>query len=276
MKQAPISEADLHAYVDAQLSPARQAEVEAHLQAYPDDARKVEAWRQQNASLHLLFDSVMQEALPDRLVQVPVDRLPVRRTGWGWQPLAAGVAIAFVSAGMGWFANDLHGKSGEAGLLALGPGQVPRVGVQNAAAFAHQAAVAHLVYSPDARRPVEIGAEQETQLVAWLSKRIGSPMHAPKLGKLSYELVGGRLLPGGSGPVAQFMYQDASGQRLTLYVSTDQVHNKDTGFKFMQEDKVNVFYWIDGKFGYALSGNISKTELARIASAVYEQLDKPS
>jgi anti-sigma factor RsiW len=121
---------------------------------------------------------------------------------------------------------------------------------------------------------VEIGAEQEDQLVAWLSKRIGSPIRPPKLGALGFELIGGRLLPGTSGPVAQFMYHDASGQRLTLYVSTENAANRDTAFRFAQEGPVSVFYWIDGKFGYALSAGIGKGELARVASAVYEQLEQ--
>ncbi|WP_414651571.1 anti-sigma factor family protein, partial [Herbaspirillum sp. UBA812] len=94
----------------------------------------------------------------------------------------------------------------------------------------------------------------------------------PKLAPLGYDLIGGRLLPGQSGPVAQFMYQDAAGQRLTLYVSHDQVQNSETGFRFAQEGKVNVFYWIDGQFGYALSGGVPRAELSRIASSVYEQL----
>lgn len=67
----------------------------------------------------------------------------------------------------------------------------------------------------------------------------------------------------------------ATGQRLALYVSTDQAHNKDTGFRFAQEGPVNVFYWIDGKFGYALSAGAFKAELARVATAVYDQLEKP-
>ncbi len=82
-------------------------------------------------------------------------------------------------------------------------------------------------------------------------------------------------MPGESGPVAQFMYHDGTGRRLTLYVSTEQTHNKDTGFRFTQEGPINVFYWIDGKFGYALSAGMDKGELARVANAVYEQLDKP-
>ncbi|MFZ6735232.1 anti-sigma factor family protein [Undibacterium sp. Ji42W] len=272
MKHEPVSEADLHAYVDGQLPAVRLAEVESYLQAYPAEQQKVSAWRRQNADLHALFDAVVDEPVPARLSSI---RGPTTAAAnqpvWGWRHLAAGIAIAFVSASSGWWL-----RAGSDASAVLAQAEVQKNGVHGAAGFAHQAAVAHLVYSPDVRRPVEVGAEQEEQLVAWLSKRMGSPMRAPKLGKLSYELVGGRLLPGGTGPVAQFMYQDATGQRLTLYVSNDQVQNKDTGFKFLQDGKVNVFYWIDGKFGYALSGSISKAELARISNAVYEQLEKPS
>ena len=142
-------------------------------------------------------------------------------------------------------------------------------------AFAHQAAIAHVVYSPEVRHPVEVGADQEAHLVTWLSKRLGTSIHPPRLAKLGYDLVGGRLLPGQSGPVAQFMYHDASGQRLTLYVSTEQSQNRDTGFRFSEQGPVNVFYWIDGKFGYALSGSLDRTALSRVADVVYAQLDKP-
>ena len=102
---------------------------------------------------------------------------------------------------------------------------------------------------------------------------VKTPVRPPQLGALGYELIGGRLLPGNSGPVAQFMYQDASGQRLTLYVTTENVTNRDTGFRFAREGQVNVFYWIDGKFGYALSASIDKGEQARVATAVYDQLE---
>ena len=90
--------------------------------------------------------------------------------------------------------------------------------------------------------------------------------------RLGYELVGGRLLPGNRGPVAQFMYQAASGQRLTLYVTTEGAGQPATGFRFASEGRVNVFYWVDGRFGYALSAAVPKGELAAVATAVYDQL----
>ncbi len=134
--------------------------------------------------------------------------------------------------------------------------------------------MAHAVYSPDIRRPVEISAENEEQLVNWLSKRLGTRVRPARLGFLGYQLIGGRLLPGNSGPVAQFMYHDASGQRLTLYLSTENTANQETAFRFVAQGPLNIFYWVDGQFGYALSAAIGKDELARLAKAVHEQFDK--
>jgi anti-sigma factor RsiW len=36
---------------------------------------------------------------------------------------------------------------------------------------------------------------------------------------------------------------------------------------------VSVFYWVDRDFGYALSGELPKTELLRVAEVVYKQLN---
>ena len=34
-----------------------------------------------------------------------------------------------------------------------------------------------------------------------------------------------------------------------------------------------MFYWIDRRLGYALSGEIGKEDLLRVATAVYQQLN---
>ena len=59
-----------------------------------------------------------------------------------------------------------------------------------------------------------------------------------------------------------------------LIVDGQSVKNTDTAFRFAREGAVNVFYWVDGKFGYALSAGIDKGELAKVATAVYDQLDQ--
>ena len=263
MSRLPITEADLHAYVDGFLSAPRHEEIQSYLASRPEEQARVDAYREQNDALRALFNPVLDEPVPTRLSSGMVDR-------WSrFGRYAAGLLIAAISGAGGWF---LHGTSYSHG------GPTTYVSTETplrVATLAHQAAVAHAVYSLDERRPVEVNADDEEALVKWLSKRVGTPLHPPKLGKLGYELMGGRVLPGQTGAVAQFMYQAAGGQRLTLYVSTDQVQNTDTGFRFAKEGEVNVFYWIDGKFGYALSGGVDKSTLATIANAVYEQLDEP-
>src|SRR5450830_1373053 len=270
MKPMPITESDLQGYVDGLLPQERLDAVAAYLDSNPDEAERLRTCRHQNQALHLLFDPVLDEPVPARLATRPSTSRELL------QRYAAVLIIALFAGAGGWY---LHGTAESSSVTWIARAAGLAGGVARVDApllMARQAAVAHAVYSPDPRRPVEIGADQEDLLVRWLSKRIGADVHAPKLAPLGYELIGGRLLPGQSGPVAQFMYHDGAGQRLTLYVSTDQGQNKDTGFRFAQEGTVNVFYWIDGKFGYALSGSIDRGELARIANTVYEQLDKPA
>lgn len=267
----PITEADLHAHVDRQLGPAREAEVLQYLAARPDEQARVQAWRQQNEALHRLLDPVLHEPLPPQL--------PVRvRTGLPWRSLAAGLAIAVLSAGSSWW---LRGSvDDERVRIAYADGarsaqQLQAAAGESLSGFARRAAVAHVVYSPDIRRPVEVGADEEQALVAWLSKRLGSAVKPPLLKAVGYELIGGRLLPGDTGPVAQFMYHDATGQRLTLYVTREAPAAADgstAAFRFGSDGPVNVFYWVHRNVGYAISGGADRQDLLRVAQEVHRQL----
>jgi anti-sigma factor RsiW len=51
--------------------------------------------------------------------------------------------------------------------------------------------------------------------------------------------------------------------------------NADTAFRFAREGAVNVFYWVDGPFGYALSSDADRGVLARVSSEVYQQSGAP-
>ncbi|HVQ61612.1 MAG TPA: anti-sigma factor [Burkholderiales bacterium] len=243
----PVAEAELHTYVDGGLSEEAKAEIEAWLRAHPEDAEKVRAYAEQNALLRTLYNPVLEEPVPAAMLAV---RPPV------WRRYAAAAAIFAIGLGLGW--------------LARGEFVAPQV-VQ--LSLARQAATAHVVYAPEVRHPVEVPATEEAHLVGWLSKRVGTTLKAPKLAPLGYDLVGGRLLSGPQGPVAHFMYQDGRGQRLTLYVSRQRGEPRDTAFRFSQEDRVSVFYWVDGNFGYALSGEMRRDQLLQVAEVVYKQLN---
>jgi anti-sigma factor RsiW len=204
-------------------------------------------------ALHQLYDPVLAEAVPARL--------QARRQRWRAPALAAAWVVLGLCAGTiaGW---QLHAWR------AFVPPQAEVPG------FVRRAAIAHATYLPEVRHPVEVGADQEQHLVAWLSKRLGAQVRAPKLDAIGYSLVGGRLLPGDNGPVAHFMYQTEKGNRITLYVRTEAAENRETAFRFSAEGNVKVFYWIDRKLGYALSSaDLDRDGLLKVANAVYQQLN---
>jgi anti-sigma factor RsiW len=249
-QKTSISEADLHAYVDGRLAEERREEVEAFLAAHPEEQEKVRIYREQNSLLHALFDPVLDEPIPKRWQSIDAQWKIYCR------PVAAAVIWIVLGGLLGWWLRgEFRGNS-----------------VRNLE-FARQAAIAHAVYSPEVRHPVEVTAEQEEHLVRWLSKRLGGQLKVPHLLDFGYELVGGRLLPGDPGPVAQFMYQDKNGQRLTLYIRTDPSSEGETAFRYSQQGSVGVFYWIDRRLSYALSGELKKEELLRVANAVYQKLN---
>lgn len=270
----PVTEAELQAYVDRELTPERQREIEAYLARRPEEAQRVASYLAQKLEIRALFDPVMDEPLPAR-VRKAAKPPP---TPWYLQRLAAGIAIAVVSGSAGWGLRSGIGIDPVTATVAQRTSSA--ITMASATGFAQRAAIAHAVYSPDQRRPVEVGADHEDQLVTWLSKRMGAPMKPPHLQALGYTLDGGRLLPGDKGPVAQFMYHDDAGAKLTLYVSNEVTAasgvngetNSETAFRFAKEGQVNVLYWVNGPFGYAISADANKAELARVSGEVYRQL----
>jgi anti-sigma factor RsiW len=206
-------------------------------------------YAEQNALLKRQFDAVLTEPIPARMY---LKRPP-------WLDYARAAVLVAIGIAVGLALPLLHPAPPGA---AVAGSPLPA-----------RAARAHLVYSPEVRHPVEVDAKEQDHLVKWLSKRLGLSLKIPMLASEGFELLGGRLLPGQDGPVAQFMYQDASGKRLTLYVTRPHWGENLTAFRFAQEGTVSVFYWIDRDCGYALSGEIDKPALARVAASVYRQLE---
>ncbi|MDZ7858301.1 anti-sigma factor [Sphaerotilus sp.] len=277
---AEIDPDELQAYADGRLPAERRLAVQAWLAAHPDAAAQVGDWQALNRALHLGFDDVLNEPLPLHLVAAargPVRPTPaappvppVRRRGvpgWATAALVCSV-VGLLAGGAGYRLGQQDGQQ-TARLAAAAAPSGPRL--------ARDAALAHAVYTPEQRHPVEVDARQADHLVAWLSKRLGTPLHAPQLAAFGYELLGGRLLAAGEGPVAQFMYQDAAGVRLTLYVRRDAPASAKpaetlTAFQVAREGDVEVFYWVEDGFGYALSGRVGRRQLQAVAEGVYHQL----
>ncbi|MGA7433770.1 MAG: anti-sigma factor [Xanthobacteraceae bacterium] len=247
-----VVEDELNAYVDGELPPERLGAVEAWLASHPDDAVKVAAWRQQAELIRARYGAAVNEKPPQRL---NVDRLTRRRYG----ALAAGIAatlMALLAGGVaGWTAR---------GAMAANP--------SNLALFTSDALDAYRLYAVEVRHPVEVAGDQQPHLQDWLSKRVGSQLRPPDLNKLGLKLVGGRLLPGPTGPTAFFMYEGASGERFTLYCG--RTGDQQTALLYTAGEHNAAYYWVDGNVAYVLSGPAQQDRLHEIAKSAYDQIDQ--
>lgn len=222
-------------------------------------------------ALRQLHREVLDEPVPASMLAAAEHLAAVHarhrraRQWWQWGGLAASLVMAFA---LGWLGGQQAGPTASQ-LAAAGS-------AQPAQRFAQAATVAHAVYLPEVRHPVEVAAVQQEHLVQWLSKRLGRPLRVPDLQPAGFELVGGRLLPGESGARAQFMFQNAAGDRVTLYLGAvaDQGMQAETAFRYLDDGSsaAPTFYWVSGGFGYALTGKLSRTALLELAHRVHGQV----
>jgi anti-sigma factor RsiW len=254
MNPLPIPDADLSAYVDGQLPPARVAEVEQAIARDAALASRVAQLRHQNAAMREAFDPWLAEPIPQSLLNAATPSPAVSR----WRrtaPWFAAAATLVLGVAIGWYARDAW---------------LARDGTPTT--FARQAALTHVLYATDVNRPVEIWAAEEQRLVRWLSRRLGFPVRAPDLNSFGFALVGGRLVAGNEKPTAFFVYENADKQRLSLQVRKQPPGTQDTAFRYAIEDGVGVYYWIDEVCAYALSGQVDRAQMLAIGRLVYGQL----
>jgi anti-sigma factor RsiW len=247
----PVTEDELHAYVDNELPAERRLDVEAWLSRHPDDAGRVQAWRAMAEALHARYDSVADEVIPKRL---EIERLTRRPRHWIAGAIAASLLAFIAGGGAGW--------------LARGATAAPSA----FRSFTVDALDAHRLYVVEVRHPVEVPGNERTHLQQWLTKRCGWDVHAPELGATGLKLVGGRLLPGPTGPASFLMYESASGERFTLYAS--RATTDSTQMRYTSQDANGALYWADRGVGYVLSGPTDKDRLQQVAQMVYDQAEK--
>lgn len=246
----PIPEEQLLAYFEGTLSPDAAADLNARLRDDPAARATLEEWQRQNTAISALFDPVIEEPVPERLLDVLQDQRSARSSGRLLRVAAIAGLLAVGAAG-GWFA---------AGLQPATPRELAR-----------DAIGAHLTYVSEVLHPVEVEASEAEHLTGWVSKRLGHAISAPDFAARGFHLIGGRVLPAETGAAALFMYEDDTGRRITLYVAPESTDTR-TAFQFAESGGVQSFFWMDGDLNYAVVGDISRDKLRRIALDAYDQL----
>lgn len=247
----PVTEEELHAFVDGELPPDRREAVEAWLAAHPDDAARVGAWRAQSEAIRSRYHDIAAQPVPSRL---KLDRMSYAARSWKIMAAAAVFAALLIGGAAGWIARGGSPAINEFDTLAA------------------QALDAHRLYAVEVRHPVEVSAAEADHLVQWLSKRVGYQLRAPNLEAMGLTLVGGRLLPGENGTAAAFfMYENPSGDRITLYCA--HAKTPATAMRYNPAEKASAVYWAENNVAYFVSGAAERKQLWKVARAAYEQIE---
>jgi len=248
MTAPEIGEDELQAFVDGKLPEGRCTAVLAHLGRHPEEIQRLTRYAvhkdELRRGLHALMlpgddpiTAQLQRALAQRLKQPDYGR---------WLRRVASVALLLA---VGWSSHGLY-------QTYLEP-HLPSVVIE--------AAQAHEVFGDDSQRPVELTAASRPEMVAWFSRHLGEPVEIPSLRALGLRLMGGRLLTGDEGPVAQLIYEDAAGRRLTLCLSSEPAIG-GLEIELVEVDGLTAGYWQDGELSYALVAETPDLQLLAIAS----------
>lgn len=252
MNNRPITEDDLHAYVDRVLEPERQAEVAAYLDDHPEMAKRVATFSDQRDLLRAALAPIAEEPLPPELNLSRIIEQHRQPSIVRWAMVA--MLLLSIGGGGGWALR---------GTLQTSP--------QGLVALAQETTASYNVYAPDRIRPVEFRASDTAQFVEWVSSRLHRTVKVPDLTNSGYRLMGGRLVATEHGPAAMFMYDDDHGSRIVLLTRPMRSADQNAPMMPQSHGDVGGFAWADDGVGYGLVGHAAPESLRTIANEVRRQ-----
>ncbi|HDS1682435.1 TPA: anti-sigma factor [Pseudomonas putida] len=223
-------EDELHAFVDDRLEPARRAEVQAWLAANPQQAARVEAWRNDARRLRAALAGFGEQpgvaTLDLRQVQQRVRQRRQRRL--------ASAAVLLLALGVG-------GLGGwQARQVTLAGNELPMA----------DAVQAHRLFAGS--EALDIQASDPAQLRDWLGRHFSRVGQLPDLAGYGFQPVGARLLSNEQGPAALLVFQDRNGQRISLFLRSpgDRYQRMPQGQRV--DGQLEARYWSHGAYNFAL------------------------
>jgi anti-sigma factor RsiW len=249
----PITEADLLAYVDDQLEPARRIEVEEYLAHNPEAAARIMGDLKDRDTLRLLHAAPLDR--PSELLLRSAARL---ERALAWQEFGLKLRrIAAVAAliGFGWFA---HGQVG-LGVSDSEASPKPPAFVEDAL-HSHETGLlrARMISQPEveAYDPAEILAETGIRLPA-----------LPE----DWQVRDAQVFPSRYGHSIEIAIDAGDLGRVSLFAAQAPAFDV-TAPTLARFEKVKAVYWQTGQLAYALTGTGSDSALERAALRLSRKL----
>ncbi|MBN9549970.1 MAG: anti-sigma factor [Alphaproteobacteria bacterium] len=254
MTGRPITEDDLHAYVDGRLDDTRSSEVSSYLEEHPEVANRFASYSSQRATLRSALDPVAEEPIPSRLNLNHMIATRRQNRVSAWRLASAAAALLFAGGFGGWYTHDIMSPANE-GVVAL----------------AREASDSFATYAPDRVRPVELRADNMAELVDWATERMGRKPVLPDLSKSGYRLMGGRVVSTPHGAGLMLMYDNDQGTRLVMLTRPMAVE-QTRAMTPHSEGKVGGWSWASNGMGYSLVGSLPSDVLHPVADEIRRQV----
>ena len=238
----------LHAYLDQQLDEPTRLAVEAYLASHPDAAAQVAGWRQDAQHLRAALANL------DPLTSNPqLDPLAIRRRRrQGQQRLLATAAALLLAVGIGsvggWQARSQN-------LLAANPPM-------------QDALEAHRLFALTPDQVVDLQPRDTAALQGWLDQRFSHASRLPDLQSYGLHAVGARLLTTEQGPAALLLFEDAQGQRTSLYLRSPGSLYAQMPSGAREDGELQARYWSQAGYNYALVSHRDDPHSAQLQKAL--------
>lgn len=217
----------LNAYLDGELAAAELQQVETYLQAHPDVAATLEAWRADGAALKEALETRALAPNPALTPQAVRGRHAARqRQRFG---LAAGLTLALALGGAGgWGVRDSL-------YAAASPPMADAI-------------EAYKLFAAAADAP----PPSQTELADWFSRYFEGASPPPGLEAYGLQLVDARLMATQQGPAAMVLYRNRNRQTLLFFIRPPSPERRSLPSGQRREGELTARYWSDGRFNYAL------------------------
>jgi anti-sigma factor RsiW len=243
----PVTEEELHAYLDGELGDTRRAVVEAYLREHPDDARRLEAYRADGAAVGRIFSHVPAAMPAKRSAGAPRRRSV---SAISWRLAAAAVLILSLGGAGGWFGRAL-------------------VNDASMERLAQQAAAAHLILEGPGAEPLETSSLEDLSRI--ISRALGVPTELRDPSSTGYKIAGARVVPQAKGRGVQLVMRGPADETITFYFE-GRPGAKETPFRRIAGDGVTTLVWEDDDRGCAMTSTLEPKKLEEVGRRIYEAL----
>jgi anti-sigma factor RsiW len=268
-----VDDVMLMAYVDGETDAATARRIERAIASDPDVAERARLFRDSAMLLRGAYADALHEKVPERLVAAiksaparkvapmapPPRRLQARRFV-GWAVAASLAALVVGSGSTYWY-------------LTGSPENVEDVQATSSDRWLDHVVGFYDVYegarTNEDHLLVDFKAD-DPKLRQWFGARLNRNLAVPDLSTLGFQPQGGRLLIINGRPAAQLLYMSDRHELVGLVIAfTPQNHHDISA---VRRHNVNVVYWRNAGYAYAMVGTIEPERLRKLAEKAWNDL----